>query len=217
MLGLVKAQEVKNAVIVPSGAKGGFVCKQLPDPADREAYQGEVLACYRTFISAMLDITDNVDGERVCPPRDVVRHDGDDPYLVVAADKGTATFSTWPTRSRPATGSGWATCSPPAARRATTTRRWASPRAAPGSRSGTTFATLGMNPATDEFTVAGIGDMSGDVFGNGMLLSPVIKLVAASTTGTCSSTPTPIPPSASPNGSGCSRCPARPGRTTTGR
>ena len=93
ILGLVKAQEVKNTVIVPSGAKGGFVCKRLPDPGDREAYQGEVLACYRMFISAMLDITDNLVGERVVPPPGVVRHDGDDPYLVVAADKGTATFS----------------------------------------------------------------------------------------------------------------------------
>ena len=93
ILGLAKAQEVKNAVIVPSGAKGGFVCKRLPDPADREAYQGEVLACYRMFISAMLDVTDNLEAGRVVPPARVVRHDGDDPYLVVAADKGTATFS----------------------------------------------------------------------------------------------------------------------------
>src|SRR6202012_6030954 len=93
VLGLVKAQEVKNSVIVPSGAKGGFVCKRLPDPADREAYQAEVLACYRTFISAMLDITDNIAGDDVVPPPGVVRRDGDDPYLVVAADKGTATFS----------------------------------------------------------------------------------------------------------------------------
>ena len=93
VLGLVKAQEVKNAVIVPSGAKGGFVCKRLPDPADREAYQAEVLACYRTFIAAMLDVTDNIEADQVVPPPDVVRRDGDDPYLVVAADKGTATFS----------------------------------------------------------------------------------------------------------------------------
>jgi glutamate dehydrogenase len=93
VLGLVKAQEVKNAVIVPSGAKGGFVCKRLPDPADREAYQAEVLACYKMFISAMLDVTDNIVGDRVVPPPGVVRLDGDDPYLVVAADKGTATFS----------------------------------------------------------------------------------------------------------------------------
>ena len=93
VLGLVKAQEVKNSVIVPSGAKGGFVCKRLPDPADRDAYQAEVLACYRTFISAMLDVTDNIVGDAVVPPPGVVRLDGDDPYLVVAADKGTATFS----------------------------------------------------------------------------------------------------------------------------
>ena len=93
ILGLAKAQEVKNSVIVPSGSKGGFVCKQLPDPSDREAYQGEVLACYRTFISAMLDVTDNIEASRVVPPARVVRRDGDDAYLVVAADKGTATFS----------------------------------------------------------------------------------------------------------------------------
>ena len=84
---------MKNSVIVPSGAKGGFVCKRLPDPADRDAYQAEVLACYRTFISAMLDVTDNIVGDAVVPPPGVVRLDGDDPYLVVAADKGTATFS----------------------------------------------------------------------------------------------------------------------------
>ena len=179
VLGLVKAQEVKNAVIVPSGAKGGFVCKQLPDPADREAYQAEVLACYKMFISAMLDVTDNVDGERICPPRNVVRHDGDDPYLVVAADKGTATFSD--VANEIATSYGF----------------WLGDAFASGGSEGydhkkmgitargawesvkNHFATLGMNPATDEFTVAGIGDMSGDVFGNGMLLSPVIKLVAA--------------------------------------
>ena len=93
ILGLAKAQEVKNSVIVPSGAKGGFVCKQLPDPSDREAYQGEVLSCYRMFIAAMLDVTDNLEAGHVVPPARVVRHDGDDPYLVVAADKGTATFS----------------------------------------------------------------------------------------------------------------------------
>ncbi len=179
VLGLVKAQEVKNAVIVPSGAKGGFVCKQLPDPADREAYQAEVLGCYQMFISAMLDVTDNVDGERICPPRNVVRRDGDDPYLVVAADKGTATFSD--VANEIATSYGF----------------WLGDAFASGGSEGydhkkmgitargawesvkNHFAALGMNPAIDEFTVAGIGDMSGDVFGNGMLLSPVIKLVAA--------------------------------------
>ena len=179
VLGLVKAQEVKNAVIVPSGAKGGFVCKQLPDPADREAYQREVLACYRTFISAMLDITDNVDGERVYPPRNVVRHDGDDPYLVVAADKGTATFSDVANEIAASYGfwlgdafaSGGSEGFDHKKMGITARGAWESVR--------NHFATLGMNPATDEFTVAGIGDMSGDVFGNGMLLSPVIKLVAA--------------------------------------
>ena len=179
VLGLVKAQEVKNAVIVPSGAKGGFVCKRLPDPSDREAYQAEVLACYKTFIAAMLDVTDNIEADRVIPPPDVVRRDGDDPYLVVAADKGTATFSD--TANEVAARYGF----------------WLGDAFASGGSEGydhkkmgitargawesvkVHFAALGMNPDTDDFTVVGIGDMSGDVFGNGMLLSEHIKLVAA--------------------------------------
>jgi glutamate dehydrogenase len=179
VLGLVKAQEVKNAVIVPSGAKGGFVCKRLPDPSDREAYQAEVLACYKTFIAAMLDVTDNIDGEEVVPPPGVVRRDGDDPYLVVAADKGTATFSD--TANEIAARYGF----------------WLGDAFASGGSEGYDhkkmgitargawesvkwhFAAIGLNPDTDDFTAAGIGDMSGDVFGNGMLLSEHIRLVAA--------------------------------------
>jgi glutamate dehydrogenase len=179
VLGLVKAQEVKNAVIVPSGAKGGFVCKRLPDPADRESYQAEVLACYQTFISAMLDVTDNLEGERVTSPRDVVRHDGDDPYLVVAADKGTATFSDVANDIAAKYGfwlgdafaSGGSVGYDHKKMGITARGAWESVK--------NHFATLGMNPATDEFTVAGVGDMSGDVFGNGMLLSDKIQLVAA--------------------------------------
>jgi glutamate dehydrogenase len=179
VLGLVKAQEVKNSVIVPSGAKGGFVCKQLPDPAEREAYQAEVLACYKMFISAMLDVTDNAHGEQVHPPREVVRRDGDDPYLVVAADKGTATFSDVANEIAASYGfwlgdafaSGGSEGYDHKKMGITARGAWESVKAH--------FATLGMNPATDEFTVAGIGDMSGDVFGNGMLLSAKIKLVAA--------------------------------------
>jgi glutamate dehydrogenase len=179
ILGLAKAQEVKNSVIVPSGAKGGFVCKQLPDPADRDAYQGEVLACYRMFISAMLDVTDNLVEGRVVPPAGVVRHDGDDPYLVVAADKGTATFSD--TANEIASGRGF----------------WLGDAFASGGsvgfdhkKMGITargawesvrfhFQTLGVDVAADDFTVVGVGDMSGDVFGNGMLLSRHIRLLAA--------------------------------------
>jgi glutamate dehydrogenase len=179
VLGLVKAQEVKNAVIVPSGAKGGFVCKRLPDPADREAYQAEVLACYKTFIAGMLDVTDNIEGDRVVPPAGVVRRDDDDPYLVVAADKGTATFSD--TANEVAARYGF----------------WLGDAFASGGSEGYDhkkmgitargawesvkwhFAALGLNPATDEFTVVGVGDMSGDVFGNGMLLSEHIRLIAA--------------------------------------
>jgi hypothetical protein len=179
VLGLVKAQEVKNAVIVPAGAKGGFVCKRLPDPADREAYQAEVLACYKTFIAGMLDVTDNIDGDQVVPPPGVVRRDGDDPYLVVAADKGTATFSD--TANEIAGRYGF----------------WLGDAFASGGSEGYDhkkmgitargawesvkwhFAALGLNPDTDDFTAVGVGDMSGDVFGNGMLLSEHIRLVAA--------------------------------------
>jgi len=179
ILGLAKAQEVKNSVIVPSGAKGGFVCKQLPDPADRDAYQGEVLACYRMFISAMLDVTDNLHGGLPIPPERVVRHDGDDPYLVVAADKGTATFSD--TANEIALSRGFwlgdAFASGGSAgydhKRMGITARgaWESVRFH--------FQALGIDVDHADFTVAGIGDMSGDVFGNGMLLSRHIKLVAA--------------------------------------
>jgi glutamate dehydrogenase len=178
-LALVKAQEVKNAVIVPSGANGGFVCKQLPDPSDREAYQAEVLACYETFIASMLDVTDNIEADQVVVPPEVVRWDGNDPYLVVAADKGTATFSD--TANEIAARYGF----------------WLGDAFASGGSEGydhkkmgitargawesvkVHFAALGMNPDTDDFTMTGIGDMSGDVFGNGVLLSKHIKLVAA--------------------------------------
>jgi glutamate dehydrogenase len=179
VLGLVKAQEVKNVVIVPSGAKGGFVCKQLPDPGDREAYQAEVLACYQTFIAAMLDVTDNIRADQVVPPPDVVRRDGDDPYLVVAADKGTATFSDTANEIAGRYGywlgdafaSGGSEGYDHKKMGITARGAWESVRAH--------FAALGMNPDADDFTAAGIGDMSGDVFGNGMLLSEHIKLVAA--------------------------------------
>src|SRR5947209_6220738 len=179
VLGLVKAQEVKNAVIVRSGSKGGFVCKRLPDPSDREAYQAEVLACYQTFIAGMLDVTDNIEGDQVVPPAGVVRRDHDDPYLVVAADKGTATFSD--TANAVATSYGF----------------WLGDAFASGGSEGYDhkkmgitargawesvkwhFAAPGLTPATDDFTAVGVGDMSGDVFGNGVLLSHHIGLVAA--------------------------------------
>jgi len=133
VLGLVKAQQVKNAVIVPVGAKGGFVPKRLP-AGNRDAIQAEGIATYRIFMSTMLDITDNLDLERVIPPRDVVRHDGDDPYLVVAADKGTATFSDIANAIARDHGFCSTTPSPRVARPGMITRRWASRRAAPGNR-----------------------------------------------------------------------------------
>jgi glutamate dehydrogenase len=179
ILGLAKAQEVKNSVIVPSGAKGGFVCKNLPDPADREAYQREVRGCYKNFIRAMLDVTDNLRAGQVVPPPGVVRHDGDDPYLVVAADKGTATFSDTANEISKAYeywlgdafASGGSEGYDHKKMGITARGAWESVKFH--------FATLGMDTDADDFTVAGIGDMSGDVFGNGMLLSQHIKLVAA--------------------------------------
>ncbi len=179
VLGLVKAQMVKNTVIVPVGAKGGFFCKQLPDPGDREAWLAEGVACYRTFISGLLDITDNrVDGETV-PPLGVVRHDGDDSYLVVAADKGTATFSDiangvakdygfW---LGDAFASGGSVGYDHKAMGITARGAWVSVRRH--------FRERGVDCQTENFTAVGIGDMSGDVFGNGMLCSEHTKLVAA--------------------------------------
>ena len=179
VLSLVKAQALKNSAIVPSGAKGGFVCKRLPDPADRDAYQAEVLACYQMFISAMLDVTDNIVGDAVVPPVGVVRLDGDDPYLVVAADKGTIAFSDMANEIAGRHGywlgdafaSGGSEGYDHKKMGITARGAWESVR--------WHFATLRLNPDTDEFTAVGVGDMSGDVFGNGMLLSRHTKLLAA--------------------------------------
>lgn len=180
ILGLVKAQEVKNAVIVPVGAKGGFYAKKLPDPSlDREAWLAEGTSAYREFIAALLSITDNlVDGQVVPPPR-VVRHDADDPYLVVAADKGTATFSDIANAIAAEFGfwlgdafaSGGSVGYDHKAMGITARGAWESVKRH--------FRELGINTQTQPFTVAGIGDMSGDVFGNGMLLSEHIRLIAA--------------------------------------
>lgn len=179
VLGLVKAQQVKNAVIVPVGAKGGFVPKRLVAGMARDAFMAEGTESYKIFIGALLDITDNlVDGDVVPPPR-VVRHDGDDPYLVVAADKGTASFSD--IANGIATSRGF----------------WLGDAFASGGSAGYDHKKMGITARgaweavkrhfremdrdiqTQAFTVAGVGDMSGDVFGNGMLLSREIRLVAA--------------------------------------
>ncbi|MFI2758324.1 NAD-glutamate dehydrogenase [Streptomyces echinatus] len=180
ILGLVKAQMVKNTVIVPVGAKGGFVAKQLPDPSvDRDAWLAEGVASYKTFISALLDITDNMVAGEVVPPQDVVRHDGDDTYLVVAADKGTATFSDiangvaekynfW---LGDAFASGGSAGYDHKGMGITARGAWESVKRH--------FRELGVDTQSEDFTVVGIGDMSGDVFGNGMLLSEHIRLVAA--------------------------------------
>ena len=179
ILGLMKAQTVKNAVIVPVGAKGGFVVKQPPASGGREALMKEVVACYKTLIRGMLDITDNISGDAVVPPRDVVRYDGDDPYLVVAADKGTATFSDLANGIAKEYGfwlgdafaSGGSVGYDHKEMGITARGAWESVTRH--------FRELGLDTGSEEFSVIGIGDMSGDVFGNGMLLSRHIRLVGA--------------------------------------
>ncbi|HEV3008215.1 MAG TPA: NAD-glutamate dehydrogenase domain-containing protein, partial [Burkholderiales bacterium] len=178
VLGLMKAQMVKNVVIVPVGAKGGFVLKRAP-AGDREALMKEGVACYQTFLRGLLDITDNLVDGSVVPPKGVLRHDGDDPYLVVAADKGTATFSDYANAVAAEYGFwlGDAFASGGSAgydhkKMAITARgAWESVKRH--------FRELSVDTQNQDFTVAGIGDMSGDVFGNGMLLSRHIRLVAA--------------------------------------
>jgi glutamate dehydrogenase len=179
VLGLVKAQLVKNAVIVPSGAKGGFLPKKLPRSGQREPVMAEGVAAYRIFISTLLDLTDNVKNGAIVQPARTILYDGDDPYLVVAADKGTATFSDYANEISNAHG------------------HWLGDAFASGGSVGYDhkkmaitakgawecvkrhFREMDWDIQTKPFRVAGVGDMSGDVFGNGMLLSPHIELVAA--------------------------------------
>ncbi len=179
VLGLMKAQMVKNAVIVPVGAKGGFVPKLMPQNPDRETFMAEGTTCYKIFVGALLDITDNLQGKKVLPPKDVVRADGDDPYLVVAADKGTASFSDTANAI------------------AISRDYWLGDAFASGGSAGYDHKKMGITARgaweavkrhfremnrdiqTEPFTVTGVGDMSGDVFGNGMLLSEKIRLIAA--------------------------------------
>ncbi|GAA5044259.1 glutamate dehydrogenase [Thermocatellispora tengchongensis] len=179
ILGLVKAQMVKNTVIVPTGSKGGFVVKRPPESGSREEVLAEGIACYRMFISGLLDLTDNLVDNQVVPPKDVVRRDGDDTYLVVAADKGTATFSDIANQVAQDYGfwlgdafaSGGSIGYDHKAMGITARGAWESVKYH--------FRTMGVDVQTTDFTVVGIGDMSGDVFGNGMLLSEHIRLVAA--------------------------------------
>ncbi len=179
VLGLVKAQQVKNAVIVPVGAKGGFVVKRPPAEGGREAYIEEGINCYQTFIRALLDVTDNFVAGKVVPPKNVVRRDEDDYYLVVAADKGTATFSDIANGISAEYGhwlgdafaSGGSVGYDHKGMGITARGAWVSVQRH--------FRELGINTQEDEFTVVGVGDMSGDVFGNGMLLSQTLRLVAA--------------------------------------
>ena len=179
VLGLVKAQQVKNAVIVPMGAKGGFIPRRLPSSGTRDDIQAEAIACYRIFISGLLDITDNLKEGAVVPPLNVVRHDKDDPYLVVAADKGTATFSDiangiaaeydfW---LGDAFASGGSAGYDHKGMGITAKGGWVSVQRH--------FREMGIDVQKDLTTVIGIGDMAGDVFGNGLLLSDKLQMVAA--------------------------------------
>ncbi len=179
ILGLAKAQQVKNTVIVPTGSKGGFVPKRLPRDGAREDVLKEGVACYELFISSLLSVTDNLHGTEINPPANVVRHDGDDPYLVVAADKGTATFSDYANKISMDRGF------------------WLSDAFASGGSAGYDHKKMGITARgaweavkrhfremdvdiqSEPIRVIGVGDMSGDVFGNGMLLSKALKLVAA--------------------------------------
>ncbi len=179
VLGLVKAQQVKNSVIVPMGAKGCFITKQMPEGVDRDVELKEGKACYELFIRGLLDITDNLVDGMVVPPGSVVRHDGDDPYLVVAADKGTASFSDIANSIAAeynfwlgdAFASGGSQGYDHKQMGITAKGTWESVKRH--------FREQGADPERDPITAVGIGDMSGDVFGNGMLLSESIQLLAA--------------------------------------
>jgi len=180
VLGLVKAQQVKNAVIVPVGSKGGFFPKNLPRGGDRDAIQAEAIRAYKTFLSGLLDITDNIDADnKIIPPAGVIAHDGEDPYLVVAADKGTATFSDiangvaedygfW---LGDAFASGGSVGYDHKVMGITARGAWEAVKRH--------FRELGKDIQSEPFTAVGVGDMSGDVFGNGMLLSKQTRLLAA--------------------------------------
>ena len=179
VLGLMKAQMVKNAVIVPIGSKGGFVVKNPPTEGGRDALMAEVIACYRTLMYGLLDLTDNIAGDRVVPPVNVVRHDGDDTYLVVAADKGTATFSDIANGVAIDTGfwlgdafaSGGSIGYDHKVMGITAKGAWEAVKRH--------FREIGTDIQSTDFTCIGIGDMSGDVFGNGMMLSRHTQLIAA--------------------------------------
>jgi glutamate dehydrogenase len=177
VLGLMKAQQVKNTVIVPVGAKGGFIVRRMP--VEREAQQAEVIACYQTLIRGLLDLTDNIIDEKITPPAKVMRHDRDDAYLVVAADKGTATFSDIANAISQeykfwlgdAFASGGSAGYDHKKMAITARGAWECVKRH--------FREIGVDIQQQLFTVSGIGDMAGDVFGNGMLQSPCIRLVAA--------------------------------------
>lgn len=179
VLGLMKAQQVKNAVIVPSGAKGGFICKKLPLDGNREDIMVEGIECYKMFIRGLLDVVDNIKGKKHVTPKNTIKYDDNDPYLVVAADKGTATFSDIANSISAeyqfwlgdAFASGGSAGYDHKKMGITARGAWESVKCH--------FRELGKDPHKENFTTIGIGDMAGDVFGNGLLMSEHCKLVAA--------------------------------------
>ena len=179
VLGLMKAQQAKNSVIVPFGAKGGFIVKKITNITDKEVQKQEVISCYQNFICGLLDLTDNIKNDIIISPMNVVKYDTDDPYLVVAADKGTATFSDIANKLslgygfwlHDAFASGGSDGYDHKKMAITAKGAWESVKA--------NFHRLGKNIQNEEFTVVGIGDLAGDVFGNGMLLSNKMQLIAA--------------------------------------
>ncbi len=217
VLGLVKAQMVKNTVIVPVGAKGGFFCKQLPDSGQRDAWLAEGVDCYKTFISGLLDITDNlVDGETVAARRGWCATTATTPTSWSPPTRAPRRSPTSPTAWPTTTASGWATPSPAAARSGTTTRRWASPPAAPGSRCSGTSASAASTASTRTSPASASATCPGTCSATGCSAPSTPGWWRPSTTATSSSTPTPTRPRRTPSARGSSGWAARAGRTTTG-
>ncbi len=207
MLGLVKAQQVKNSVIVPVGAKGGFLPRRLPLGGGRDEIAAEGIACYRIFISGLLDITDNLKDGGVVPPVNVVRHDEDDPYTFSDIANGIANdYGFW---LGDAFASGGSAGYDHKGMGITARGAWVGVQRH--------FRERGINVQEDPITVVGIGDMAGDVFGNGLLMSDKLQLVAAFNHLHIFVDPNPDPPAASSSASACSNCRVRPGLTTTPR
>ena len=215
VLGLVKAQQVKNAVIVPVGAKGGFVPSYLPPPSDRQAWMAEGTESYRIFVRSLLELTDNIIDEQVAPPANTVRHDPDDPYLVVAADKGTATFSDVANAISIEEGYWLGDAFASGGSQGYDHKQMAITARGAWEAVKRHFREMDIDIQRQSVRVAGVGDMSGDVFGNGALQSRAMSWWRHSTTAISSSIPSPTPNLRGSNASACSTCRDRVGRIMT--